>query len=280
MSEGVARLFDAMADSYDELEPWSEHLYATLHAIVRSALGPAGGGRALDAGCGTGFQSAILDELGYETHGVDISAGLLGVARRRLRVPRLACATVEMLPYPDATFDAVSCCGSTLSFVERPEWALVELGRVLRPGGYLLLECEHKWSLDLGWALLSSLAGDALGYRTSLGVLGRQLVRPLREGFWLDYPAEGGESMRLRLFTVTELSGMLAHAGCTPCRRWALHSVTNLIPSTVLHRPRLSAPLRALYRALRAIDRSIQRRPAAVALANSVVILARRAGPA
>jgi ubiquinone/menaquinone biosynthesis C-methylase UbiE len=280
MSEDVARFFDAMADSYDQLEPWSEHLYAALHAILRTALRPPPGGRALDAGCGTGFQSALLDELGYETHGVDISTGLLAVARRRLRAPRLACASVEVLPYADATFDAVSCCGSTLSFVERPECALLEFGRVLRPGGYLLLECEHKWSLDLGWALLSSLAADALGYRTSVGVLRRQLVRPLREGFWLDYPAEGAETMRLRLFTHAELSAMLRRAGCTPCRRWGLHSVTNFIPSTVLHRPRLPRALGALYRGLRALDGSVQHLPVAAAFANSVVILARRSGPA
>jgi ubiquinone/menaquinone biosynthesis C-methylase UbiE len=280
MSKDVARLFDAMADSYDLLEPWSEHLYAALHAIVRDTLGTGAGGRALDAGCGTGFQSAILDELGYETHGVDISAGLLAVAHRRLRAPRVVQANVEVLPYPDATFDAVSCCGSTLSFVERPECALGELGRVLRPGGYLLLECEHKWSPDLAWALLSALAGDALGYRTSLGTLRRQLARPLGEGFWLDYPAEGGETMRLRLFTLAELSAMLARAGCTPCRRWGLHSVTNLIPSTILHRSRLGRALDVLYRGLRRLDGSIQHLPVAAALANSVVILARRTRPA
>ena len=34
----AARLFDAMADAYDGLEPWYEHLYARLHAILRGAL--------------------------------------------------------------------------------------------------------------------------------------------------------------------------------------------------------------------------------------------------
>ena len=72
----------------------------------------------------------------------------------------------------------------------------------------------------------------------------------------------------------------LRRAGCTPCRRWGLHSVTNLIPSTVLHRPRLPRALGALYRGLRALDGSVQHLPVAAAFANSVVILARRTGPA
>src|SRR5205807_2287320 len=71
MSSTVARLFDAMADTYDDLEPWYEHLYDVLHAILRETIGqaPAGGGSALDAGCGTGFQAALLAELGWRPAG-------------------------------------------------------------------------------------------------------------------------------------------------------------------------------------------------------------------
>ena len=146
-----------MADDYDLLEPWYEHLYATLHALLRAELGPpapAGRRRALDAGCGTGFQTALLEELGYATHGADLSARLLAAARRRLPSTPLVLADVQALPYEGGVFDVVTSCGSTLSFVDRPEAALREIGRVLRPGGRLVLECEHRWSLDLGWALV------------------------------------------------------------------------------------------------------------------------------
>src|SRR5262247_3433805 len=77
MGDATARFFDAMSASYDELEPWYEHLYLELHRILRSALRPAPpDALALDAGCGTGFQTAILAELGYRPH---------GLARRRAR---------------------------------------------------------------------------------------------------------------------------------------------------------------------------------------------------
>jgi SAM-dependent methyltransferase len=284
MSSRIARLFDAMADSYDDLEPWYEHLYAVLHGILRAELAPPGDGRprrALDAGCGTGFQTVLLQELGYATHGLDIAPALLAVARRRLPTAALALGSLEALPYGDGRFDVVTCCGSTLSLVAAPARALGEIGRVLRPGGRLLIECEHKWSLDLAWALVSSLTSDSLDYGVSPADAWRQVARPLGEGLVLEYPFRAADGaiarMPLRLFTVSELRAMLEAAGLTPQRRWGIHAITNVIPSTVLHRERLPRPLAAIFGPLCAIDRRLGRFPPARLLANSLVILARRA---
>lgn len=267
-----------MADSYDELEPWYVHLYARLDAIVTSALPrpPASGARALDAGCGTGFQTALLRNLGWVVHGVDLSAGLLAVASRKLPAVPLARGDLEALPYRDASFDTVVCCGSTLSCVDAPARAIVELARVLATGGSLLVEFEHKWSLDLAWTLASALTGDPLGYGVTRAHAWRQLARPATEGFRIDYPValpDGAQAyMRLRVFTMAEIDDMLAAAGLVRQRVWGIHAATNVIPSTVLHRETLPRPLDVLYRALRALDEVLAR--AAWRIANSVVILA------
>jgi SAM-dependent methyltransferase len=277
MPTEVARLFDAMAADYDTLEPWYEHLYAVLHRLLRAWLPPAAGapaGRALDAGCGSGFQTALLDALGYMTHGADISAGLLATARRRLPRAALVLASVEALPYPDAAFDVVTCCGSTLSFVAAPGRALGELGRVLRPGGCLLLECEHRWSLDLGWALLSSVSGDRLGYGVSPAAAWGALAAPAARSVVVHYPGYGP----VTLFTLADLRSLLREAGLVPRRVWGIHVLTNLIPSTVLHRDRLPGALAGLFRALRALDRLAGRFPLTRGLANSLVILADKPG--
>lgn len=272
MSDAVARLYDAMASDYDVLEPWYEHLYARLHAILARVLAPPPDGRrrrALDAGCGHGFQTAILHDLGYETHGVDLAAALLARARRAVPAARLVRADITFLPYPRDHFDVVSCCGSTLSFVDQPDRALHELARVLRPGGRLLIECEHKWSLDLAWAAASALVGDALGYGTSLRSLAGVLRPPFRAPVSLEYPGYG----TLTLFSGRDLRTRLASVGLRAERAWGIHALTNLIPSTVLHRPRLARPLAPLYRVLCAVDRAC----APAAFANSLVVLAVKA---
>ena len=268
----VASLFDGMAAAYDDVEPWYEHLYAVLHALLRAEIGPApaAGGRALDAGCGTGFQTTVLAAGGWEPHGVDISGALLAVARARIPGAALSRATLEALPYGDGAFDVVVCCGSTLSFVDDPRRALAELGRVLRPGGRLFLECEHRPSLDLAWALLGGLTGNALAYDITAGEAWRALVA--RTSVRLAYPGYGV----LTLFTRRDLRDMLAAAGLVTRREWGVHSITNVLPSTLLHRARLPRPLAALYRVLRGLDRALASAAPARALANSLVILAER----
>jgi SAM-dependent methyltransferase len=262
-----------MAAAYDRLEPWYGHLYTVLHAILDRALapGPGGPGRALDAGCGTGFQARRLARLGWQVEGVDIAPALLARAREH-GLRRVAQASLEALPFAAATFDAVACCGSTLSFVDAPARAVAELGRVLRPGGRLLLDCEHRFSLDLGWALLSAATGDALGYgqdlRTALGAI----AAPLRRSVVVRYPEYGA----LRLFTRAELTALLEGAGLAVERVWGIHVTTNAIPSTVLHRPALPRPLALLFAALGRLDDGLRRLGVSAIGANSLVVLARK----
>jgi SAM-dependent methyltransferase len=196
-------------------------------------------------------------------------------------------ADARALPYPDMSFDVVTCCGSTLSLVPEPDRALQEIGRVLRPGGRALIECEHKWNLDLGWILLGALAGDRLRYGVDPRTIATALGRPWRDGLDLEYPlpvaAGVAVRVRLHLFTRAELDGMLARAGLVPLRRWGIHATTNLIPSTVLHRERLGRVTGGVYRALRRVDRALSRLGLSARFANSLVVLAvkeRRRSPA
>jgi SAM-dependent methyltransferase len=272
---GAGPFFDAMAASYDDLEPWYEHLYDALHGLVRAELRPPAttpSPRALDAGCGTGFQTAILLGLGYETIGVDVSAGLLGVARHRLAGAGFLQGDLQALPCRDAAFEVAVSCGSTFSFLADPARALQEVARTLRPGGSLFLEVEHRWSLDLLWRLASSVTGDPLGYEVAPAGARRAFCRPLASGIWIDYPGYPP----LRLFTRPEIARLITAAGLVPIRWWGIHSVTNLVPSTVSHRPRLGRTLGRLYRMLTWIDRRLMGTPLGRGAANSLVVLARK----
>jgi len=273
MGDATTRFFDAMAASYDELEPWYEHLYGELHRIVRSVLGPTRrDALALDAGCGTGFQTAILAELGYRPHGLDLSAASLEVARTRLPGAYFVCGDLSALPYGDATFDAVVCAGSTLDFVDEPGSAVAEIARVMRPGARLLLEYERRWCLDIAWTLASSVTANAFGYGLRPAEAWALVAGPWRTGVWVDYPGYP----RLRLFTDRELGAMIESSGLRVEQAWGIHAITNLMPSPVLHRPRLSAALQPLYRALRSADSQISSSRAMRAIAAHGVVLARK----
>jgi SAM-dependent methyltransferase len=277
MPRHAGDFFDAMAADYDVLEPWYEHLYARLHDVLRTALRlPPGAGspRALDAGCGTGFQTAVLEGLGYAVHGLDLAPRLLRAARDRLPHAPLVQGDVEALPYRAGAFAAATCCGSTLSYVGDARRAIRELARVLEPGGRLLIECEARWSADLLWAWLSAVLGDRWGYGLAPRDVWRVVTTPRDHVCRLRYPGYG----MLRLFTARELRDLLAAAGFEALQVWGIHSVTNLLPSTVLHRPRLGATAAAAYRVLRRADAALAARWLGTRLGNCLVVLAAKSG--
>ena len=104
-------------------------------------------GRVLEVGCGTGFFLLNLCQAGFvdEAHACDISAGMLAACRdnaRRLDIAvRTAAGDAESLPYGDGEFDLV-VGHAFLHHLPDPAAALVEMRRVLRPGGAMLLAGE------------------------------------------------------------------------------------------------------------------------------------------
>ncbi|MFO0910619.1 MAG: class I SAM-dependent methyltransferase [Isosphaeraceae bacterium] len=124
-------------------------------AEVRGAALAAGlpsSGKVLEVGCGTGGFLVAASRLGREVVGVDIASRWLVVARRRLddhgiEVP-LVLAEAERLPWPDRTFDLV-VADSLIEHLDRPDLALFEWARVLRPGGSLLLWSPNRRTMGV-----------------------------------------------------------------------------------------------------------------------------------
>ena len=99
----------------------------------------------LDAGCGTGGNSAHLQSYGSVT-GVDFSDDGLQLAARRPGL-RLARASVEALPFADASFDLVLSNDVLCHLGVASDAAAVrEFTRILRPGGVLYLQLPaYEW---------------------------------------------------------------------------------------------------------------------------------------
>ena len=129
---------------YDEIAAWYDSTFrpsltpAETDALQR-LLGP-GEGRCLDLGCGTGVAEPVLSGLGWSVVGVDASEPLLELARVR-RVEAIA-ASLDALPFPDASFDAAVSIW-THTDVGDFESVLREAVRVLRVGAPFLYVGGH-----------------------------------------------------------------------------------------------------------------------------------------
>ena len=113
---------------------------------------------------------------------------------------------------------------------------------------------------------------DAFGYGLRPSGARALVAGPWRTGVWVDYPGYP----RLRLFTDRELRTMFESSGLRVEQAWGIHVVTNLMPSPVLHRPRLPTVLRPLYRALRSVDSRVGSSRPMRAIAAHGVVLARK----
>jgi SAM-dependent methyltransferase len=117
-------------------DDWAEHqepTQAPLYETTFDALGVTNGTRLLDAGCGAGHALQLAAKRGAEVTGLDASAGLLRVARRRLPDSDIRQGDIEKLPYGDGMFDAVTAFNS-VQYASDPTAALREMRRVTRPG--------------------------------------------------------------------------------------------------------------------------------------------------
>lgn len=97
----------------------------------------------LECGCGTGLILERLATFARRAVGIDLSPGMLDLARSRgLDVTE---GSVTALPFEDASFD-VTCSFKVLAHVPEIGRALAEMARVTRPGGVILAEFYNPWS--------------------------------------------------------------------------------------------------------------------------------------
>ena len=137
--------YDGLADWYDS---WSERpavasFSADAVAAVLRLLGP-GPGRCLDVGCGGGRLLVALDDAGWTTAGVDLSADQLRIADARAGglAEVLVRADAAFLPFADGAFDAVVST-FTHTDVDEPGAVFRECARVLAAGGRLVYAGAH-----------------------------------------------------------------------------------------------------------------------------------------
>ncbi|MFI8341864.1 class I SAM-dependent methyltransferase [Streptomyces sp. NPDC085639] len=136
--------YDSFAEAYSaENEKNLVNAYYERPGMLALA-GDVAGRRILDAGCGSGALSAALHARGAVITGIDASARMLTLARRRLG-DDVALHVVDLrdrLPFDDGAFDDV-VASLVLHYLEDWGPTLAELRRVIRPGGRLIASVDH-----------------------------------------------------------------------------------------------------------------------------------------
>ncbi|WP_027343299.1 class I SAM-dependent DNA methyltransferase [Hamadaea tsunoensis] len=179
--------YDTVAADYATIVRGIFGTDAYLRGVLRlfadlTAGGSDGGGPVLDAGCGPGHVTAHLAGLGVDAFGVDLSPGMIEVARRDHPGLRFEVGTMTALDLPAASLAGLL---AWWSLVHVPDEALpsimAEFRRVVRPGGVVLL-----------------------GFHVGSG------SRHKTEGY-------GGHPMDVHVYRrgIAELSGLLVSAGFT-----------------------------------------------------------------
>ena len=124
------------------------------HAGVDAGL------RVLDVACGTGVAAVTAARAGARVTGLDLTPELLAVAHENARIAGVDIdwheGDVESLPFGAATFDTVVSQFGHM-FAPRPEVAVAEMLRVLKPGGLIAFS---TWPPELMIGRLFALIGS------------------------------------------------------------------------------------------------------------------------
>lgn len=154
-AQDVARVqahYDHVAHEYDAVfaPHVAQHYLEKRLGLIRALLG---GGRVLDVGCGTGVLAGAIARAGYQVVGVDVSPGMLARAAGR-GLAGVYAAFSSALPFADGSFE-LALTVATLHHLETPARVartIAEMGRVVRPGGFVLL-WDHN-PLNPYWPIL------------------------------------------------------------------------------------------------------------------------------
>lgn len=125
------------------------------------------GGKILDAGCGSGRDAGLLQSSGFNVIGVDISTGLLAVARENYPEIEFTQGTLLNLPFENSCFDGVWAHASLvhLETTEDVKIALAEFYRVLKPNSILHIYVKQQLGTEKTSLVVDSISKSERFFR-------------------------------------------------------------------------------------------------------------------
>ena len=163
-------------------------LHAHAHRLLAQGLAGVKTPRVLDAGCGTGGLIVRLQrqEPTWRFAGVDFSELACAFAAKRCADVEIREGSVTALPYEAGSFDAV-VSADVLCQIEKPEEALVEFYRCLRPGGIAVINVPaYRWL----WSYHDEMVHSKHRFNRQeiVGLAGRAGLRVEMSTYWNTLP--------------------------------------------------------------------------------------------
>jgi MPBQ/MSBQ methyltransferase len=175
--------------------------------------------------------------------------------------PKFLVSEIHDLPFKDGSFNHINCCGSVLSLVKDSGIALEKMNRLLRVGGTLLMEVDSRWSLDTLWMLLDYFFLNRLGFHTSFKDACKIIFSPILKDIIVDYPYGkylGYENkvvrVKVKLFSQQSLRKNFHTCELKILKKWNIHSLTNILPSTILDKDYPSTIIKKVFNLLSLIE--------------------------
>jgi SAM-dependent methyltransferase len=135
MGNKAARHFDSIASNYNKRK-WVKD--RSFKKVISSLISLTGKEKILEIGVGTGVFATIFGTDLEKYFGLDVSKKMLSQAMKFFNKENLLIADAENIPFLDDTFDLV-CCRNVLKHCSAEKKVVLEMKRVCRPGGKVLV---------------------------------------------------------------------------------------------------------------------------------------------
>jgi len=137
----VARAYDNVAGDYDTTYTGPKDIAENAYVMGELlAGGYVDKRRVLDVGCGTGLLLDALPQCTIDYTGIDLSPGMLEVARRKHTNKRFYVMDMQnMRELPAGSFDTITCLFEPFNYCTEPDRFFVEARRLLSEGGRVFL---------------------------------------------------------------------------------------------------------------------------------------------
>jgi SAM-dependent methyltransferase len=217
----AAESYGAFAYAYDQA--LGDRYFRAVRRLLAEMLEryPTGSNTHLDVACGTGLAMPFFASRGFVSTGVDISAVMLNIARKRAK--RLVLGDTRALPFR-GTFSRITCLYDSLNHLLDPRelaTAFGEIANVMDRESLFIFDMNHPEIYPAVWGMKEPFIDEGRDFHLEIATTYRRrelLGRALVTG-WAMF---GGERIKIRerhtqrCYEREEIVAALAEGGLDP----------------------------------------------------------------